>query len=183
MKISMKEVLRLAAGLLGLGEDSVEDGENIEQNALLLRCGNLVHDEVASEYLPPETSETVTVKDGFLPYEALSERCSAIRLVTDANGNKVRFHARAHGASLANGVYRVVYRYLPASVGMEDNLTVDAGRLSARVLAYGVAAEYCLLSGLFQEAITWERKYRDSLLSICGRSTAMRLPNRRWAIG
>lgn len=34
---------------------------------------------------------------------------------------------------------------------------------SPRLFAYGIAAEYCLACGLFEEAAVWDKKYKDAL--------------------
>lgn len=53
-------------------------------------------------------------------------------------------------------------------------------RVSARVTALGVAAEYCFVCGLFEEAQLWDGRYKDSLKIALRKKGAMSVKARRW---
>lgn len=178
----MKEVLCLAAELLGLGQAVVDaEGHESETERLLL-AANLCYDEIAGEYLPLIATEKVSVSSGFIPFASLNKRCQSVCAVTDEQGEKMRFRVRADGVFVKGTSVSVTYRYLPEPAASSAvALDFDEGRLPPRVIAYGTAAEYSLIEGFYQEAVLWEKRYRDSLLALTGRKTALRLPQRRWA--
>ena len=61
-----------------------------------------------------------------------------------------------------SGTYTVVYTYAPAApqIGGE---TAFSDKVSARLLAFGVAKEYLLSAGRYAEATVWESKFREAL--------------------
>ena len=54
------------------------------------------------------------------------------------------------------------------------------GKISARILAYGVASEYCFLEMLYDDATLWENRYKNALLCAQRKKGELKLKKRGW---
>ena len=63
---------------------------------------------------------------------------------------------------------------------IEDDSDFSGG-VSARLMSYGVASEYSLAVGAFEEAALWDKKYKDAISMLYKRGKGGRMPSRRWA--
>ena len=72
------------------------------------------------------------------------------------------------------------YTYLPKTKTFDDksDFTLNA---SVRLLSYGVAAEYALANGMFEEAAVWDKKYKDAIKAAYCSKPPRRIRSRRWA--
>ena len=50
------------------------------------------------------------------------------------------------------------YEYAPTNYGLNDSVGFNA-KITAALLGYGVAAEYCVTQGRFDEAVLWRQRY------------------------
>lgn len=191
MRIKMMDVIKLSAVLLQLedvlasiseeGQLDQEQQERAEADKkLLLRCANLVVGEVAAEYLPLKATEVLSSPDGNIEYSAFSRRPIEVYSVR-RNGAKCRYKMYPHKLITEAGEVEVCYSYVPQSVGIDEELDFAEGKLTPRVLAYGTAAEYCLINCLHQEAGVWDKRYKDSLLGALRAGRPLRIPARRWS--
>lgn len=71
----------------------------------------------------------------------------------------------------------VLYRYAPAAKTAKDES--EYGQGEARALALGTCCEYALASGLYDEAVLWDKRYKDALAALC-RARGGTLKARRW---
>jgi len=190
MKIKMMDVVKLAAVLLQLegvlaslsGEEQPEGEQQEKAEAdkkLLLRCANLVVGEVAAEYLPLKAAEVLTSSDGNIDYSAFSKRPIEI-YSAKKNGLKCRYKMYPAKLITEAGEVEVCYSYVPESVGIDEELDFAEGKITPRILAYGTAAEYCLVNCLHEEAWVWDKRYKDSLFGALRAGRAVHIPARRW---
>lgn len=183
--MTVKEVVRLAAEMLGrqdLSEtiDALEDEPEGEVK-LLVRCFQLVENEVALDYFPLKKEEPFAPAEHKVNYTRFSSAPVDVLKVTDGNGKAAEFQIRPTHVYLPGeyDVVSVTYSYAPAQKTIED--TSDfSGKISARLLAYGVASEFSLACARYQEAAMWEKRFRDALkyANLCRRKLSMR--SRRW---
>ena len=183
---TVENVVRLAAQMLGLGETAEEyfDGQPSEETSRIVQglvgCFNLVENELAVDYLPLVCEETLsTDEQGNIEYARLSKKVAYIISVRDEFGAIVK--AKRMPAQLALGVGKYVVRYaaLPVEKTAWDRCEYETG-VSVRLLAYGVAAEYCLHKGLYAEHAAWNKKYKEALLIACKCRGVGRLKERAW---
>ncbi|MBO5240986.1 MAG: hypothetical protein J6B56_06180 [Clostridia bacterium] len=183
--MTVKEIVLAAATELGI-LDTVNaylsgtstDGE-AEANALL-RCFNLVENEVALDYLPLIAEEEVVTKTGVIYYSSLSREAARVLGVWDGAGNAATFKLFGEYLKTQPDRVRVRYTYIPSEKTFRDDSDF-ALRASVRLFAYGIAAEYSLASGLFEEAAVWDRKYKEAIkAAYCGQPIR-RIRSRRWA--
>ena len=54
------------------------------------------------------------------------------------------------------------YEYAPSNYGINDAVGFN-GKITAALLGYGVAAEYCVTQGRFEEAVLWRKRYTEGV--------------------
>ena len=166
--ISIKDVVLLAAEFVGVKEkvdnylSGVMDDEHQRLIDGLVCCYNVVENELAVDYLPLVKEEQMTAKDGKIAYADLSQKAAYIIGVFDERGNAVVHKRMAAWIAVDAGKYVVRYAALPAAKSFSDDSEYSVG-VSERMLAYGVAAEYCLHKGLSAESAAWEKKYKKAV--------------------
>lgn len=140
---------------------------------MLTQCARRALDEIAAEYFPLVERETLTPTEGKLPFDRFSRTPLRVYGVT-RNGRAVAYGYYADGLTVeGGGACSVTYGYLPAG----DDAAVHPS-VPVRTAAYGAAAEYCLLNGLYDDAAMWDKRFRDSLMRL--KKRGRRLPQRRW---
>lgn len=181
--MTVKEVLLLAAECIGLedaktylsGDTTV--GETDVQ--ALLRCFNLVENEVALDYLPLSAEDTVATETGMVEFSALSKAAVRITAVRDQAGNSVKYKLFPERLKTQPGELVISYTYTPAAKGLADSSDFVL-LASPRLLAFGVAAEYCFACGLYDEGEAWNKKYKDALAAAYRAKPAKIIRSRRW---
>ncbi|MBP5242834.1 MAG: hypothetical protein J6Z36_03995, partial [Clostridia bacterium] len=103
----------------------------------------------------------------------------SVLAVTDERGNKLPYTIFPEYVKTVKGVVAITYTYAPENKAISGNSDYG-GRVSARLLAYGVASEYCLIAGLYDEALSWDKKYKDALLCACASNKPHVIRSRRW---
>ena len=172
--MTVKEVIALAAGCLGREdliaaldkkESALSADEKLELDSLL-RCYNFVENEVALDYFALKKEETVQITENKIYYNDLTAAPVNIRKVV-CGGSVQRFAAYPAYIYLPDGwvgTASVVYDYIPSTktTFVATSEFSDKG-VPARLLAYGVSAQYCLVSGETGRAAVWDKKFRDAL--------------------
>lgn len=184
--MKVREVLVCAAELCGrkdladyLAGRSGENAAAAERECeTLLRCYNMTENEVALDYLPLKREEEF-VSDGVIPFSAFSEPPVEVFSARGERGEKLPFRAEGEGLRVRAGRVRVCYSSRPKVKGAGDDAEL-ARRGDGRLLAFGTACEFALLSGMAEEAALLDRKFRDALACAC-RERGGRLKMRRWA--
>ncbi len=179
--MTVKEVVKLAAENLGRQDLSqmidAQEEEVSEEVVSLLRCFNLV----ALDYFPLKKEETFSPVSNRVPYTAFASAPVDILGVRDGSGNDVAFEIGSSQLFFPKKHERVTvkYAYAPAQKKLEDESDFS-GKISARLLSFGVAGEFCLTASRFSEAATCERRFLDALkaVNLIRRKLSMR--SRRW---
>lgn len=189
----VKEILAQAAFLLGQ-EDvseylksnsqsglSAEELKDLTQKTdLLLRCYNMVENEVALDYLPLTAEERIDGAGEKIRYTSFLHTPVSVLSVTDERGNKIPYTVFPEYIKTdARGTVVVTYSYAPPTklIGGESEY---GARVPQRLFAYGVACEACLIAGLYDEASAWDKKYKDALLCAYSRNRPHVIRSRRW---
>lgn len=190
MNIKMLDCIKNAATLIqneevleliktGNLEDINDFSDARKDLDLLVECGNLVYSELAGEYLPLYTSQSFKNETGTIEFKDFNKDVVEINSVTDLNGNKLYFKVYPQYLSTLRGSVIVSFSYLPKRAAIKDALDYHTGKLSERIVAYGICAEYSIIKGLFSDAAYYDKKFRDSLLNTCKRKNIL-IPPRRW---
>ena len=189
--MSIKEILMLAARNLGREDlaahiaqeptTAPQSVELAEEAACMLRCYHLVENEIALEHVPLERTEQLTVSDGTIAYSQFAAAPVDIVCVCDVRGAALGYTAEGTGLRLAAAVAEaeVTYSYAPPQ-GDFDDAPAFCDKISARLLSFGVAAEFLLTAGRYEEAAMWDERYRRALRAACAARGALRMPGRHW---
>lgn len=182
--MTVKEIIMTAAAELGIKErarayfeENDTDGERAVM--LLLDCFHLVQNEVALDYLPQTAEDELMSSTGSLSYLLLKYPVVRVLKVLDENGESVPFQIFPDYLKTQPGKVKVQYTYTPEKKGLEDE--AELGPLvSERLISYGIAAEYALASGLFEEAAAWDKKYKAAIAAAYRAHPGERIRSRRW---
>ena len=187
--MKVRNVISLAAANLGR-EDLVacaEDcaAEPFGELASLLRCYNLVENEVALDYFPLKREETFRkekFEEGILPFKAFAYAPVEILSVKGESGLPLSHKIRPDALVLPENATQVciLYTYSPKEKEWGDDAEV-CPPVSARLLSFGVCCEFCLTNGQYGEAAAWEKKYREALRAADVRHKKLTVRSRRWA--
>ena len=189
--MTVKEVVALAAGCLGRedlipaidkSQSALTAEEKLELDALL-RCYNFVENEVALDYRALKKEETVNVTGGRINYSALSAVPANIRKI-ECGDSIARFAIYPNYVLLCDGwegKATVVYDYIPSSkTKFTQESEFTEREVSARLLAYGVTAQYLLVNGETGRAAVWDKKFRDALRAKNLLRRTVYIRSRRW---
>ncbi len=181
----VKEVVALAAETLGMSDlakqVTAQVGAPEGEIKSLLRCYNLIENEVALDFFPLKTSETFSPAEEKISYKDFSSAPVNILKVTDEGGTPLTFRVLPTYLSLPGCTrrVRVTYSYSPEKKQLDEE-TAFSDHISARLLAFGVASEYCITNRKFSEGAMWGRRYRDALRAAGILRRTLSVRSRRW---
>lgn len=169
--MNIKDVIKLSATYLGrenvvkyLEQNLSQTDENVLATIdTLTRCANLVINELACSYLPMIRRERVNAVGGKVYYTELPERVLEIKGAYDLDGNEIGFKVNAEYVETLYGEYIVEYAYMPPNYGLTDEIGYSEAKISARVIAYGATAEFCLTEHAFDESVLWHNRFTGAL--------------------
>ena len=138
------------------GDDG--DEEYTRAIAALVHCFNAVEDELARGYFPLVCTEQITVSGGSFYYTSLSRTpVKILRLTRD--GRAAKFVTEPEYLAAKDGEYTVEYAYCPPAKSLGDSSDYDESKVGSRLIAYGICAEYCLITGAYEASECWEARY------------------------
>ncbi len=179
--MTVREVLTLAASFLDEKDlVSALAGSSVTGEAeTLLTCFNVVENEIALDDYPLKKTETLDFRGGLLPFPDFSippvDICAVKR-----GGRRIAFTLSPDGVLCDCSSADVTYTYAPKKKGIGDTAELG-GKISPRLMALGVASEYCFVKGRKEEAKIWGVKYRDALKSAGILRHPLSVRSRRWA--
>ncbi|MBR2970192.1 MAG: hypothetical protein IKC48_00100 [Clostridia bacterium] len=178
--MKLRESIELAAAALNLSD--VLGRELTDTDKLLITCANNCIDEIASEYLPIKKEKTAWAVGGKIAYAELDQTVYDVLELRDKRGNVVEFSVMpSHIAVEQDGEYTVRYCTRPPILGADDEVPVTL-RLSPRVLSYGIVAEYLLYGGFYEEAVTYDARFKDALKRATSGNGEKKIKLRRWLL-
>ncbi|MDD3831558.1 MAG: hypothetical protein PHW00_02750 [Clostridia bacterium] len=147
--------------------------------SLLVSCANIVLAEIANEYVPLVYKEDVNCVNGTVAYSTFAKDMLSVLRISDSNGARVRYRYRPDGIDIdSNKVCTVVYSYRPIYADFLDDVQVGKSVITERIIAFGTIAEYYLLTGKYEDAVLWDKRYKDSLLAVSGKKGEIRVKSR-----
>lgn len=183
--MTVKEVVLLAATELGIADDvqayiESESGAGERETKLLVECFNIVENELALDYLPLYAEEELCTETGAILFSQLGDSAVRILRVEDEWGNGLKFSLFPVYLKTQPGKVKVTYTYTPKrkELNGSSDFVLQA---SPRLLAHGIAAEYSLATGRFEEAAIWDKKYKDGIQAAYKAAPCKKMRSRRWA--
>ena len=164
--MTIKDIIKTAAVYLNLTDViGYLDGTTANPSSLTLaktdtltRLANLTVSELAASYVPMVCSENVETEDGKIVFSGLTNNITRILSVKNEFGQDAEFKIFPEYIKVFGGKYTVQYEYAPANYGLTDTVGFNV-KITAALLGYGVAAEFCITEGRFEEAILWRKRY------------------------
>lgn len=187
--MTVREIAEETAVLLGRmdlftylnGTEACDNATELEKESeILVRCINIVLNEIANEYVPLKKMVEVVTENGIVSYDDFGEVVLDIVEITDDYGNKIKYKLYPEYLKTKPGSVNIEYTYLPDKKTLEDEIGYKNGRVSGRIVAYGTAGEYCLINGNYEEAYMWDKRYKDSLTYVTGARKKLNLKVGRW---
>lgn len=182
--MTVRECVELAAVQLGIAEEvkAYLNGTatgGAEKAELLLTCFNLVENELALDYLPLFAEDEIESETGIIEFSAL--RYDAVRVtgVRDKWGNAAAFKLFPTYLQTAPGYVKITYTYTPQKKEIDEESDFVT-LISSRLMSYGMAAEYSLVMGLFEDATVWDKKYKEGIEAAYKLRPCKRIKSRRW---
>ena len=147
---------------------------------LLLKCFQIVENELALDYIPLKAEDEIYSATGNIKFNTLSRSAVRIIGITDSSGNDAGFKLYADHLVTQPGRVKIKYTYTPEEKTLNDNSDFKL-YVSPRLIGYGIAVEYALACGMFEEATVWDRKYKEAIEAVYRSQPAKRIRSRRWA--
>lgn len=156
------------------------DEQTIELNTLV-SCCNLVINQVASEYITLKAKKIMNTSSGIIYYSDMTNRVIVDVLKVRKNNSEVEFVCRPSYLETIPGIVEVEYAYQPSTVrSTSDRIDFNKFKLNERVLAYGVAAEYCFINSNYDDAAIWDNRFKKSLTNINRSRREIKIKERLW---
>ena len=141
---------------------------------------NAVLDELARGYFPLDTEEEMSSESGVYSFADFLKSPLKINRVTDGQ-NPVEWRIFPNYLQTKARKITVFYEYAPPVLGEDDEFFYPVFAVGARLVGYGMAAEYFLVSGDGAGYAAWENKYRGEIENLLSKSAVKeRIPPRRW---
>ena len=173
--MTIKDVLKITALMIGRGDvikylnddQTASVGvDTVDSVNVLVGLANLVINELSCTYIPMVKLETVSVESGKIYYGNLSEKVLHVREVYSSLGTPVSYTETAKYIAVDLNKVDVEYEYAPKTLGIDEQTGYEEKDVPARVLSYGVAAEFAISEGRFDDAVTFHKRYVDALSEI-----------------
>lgn len=177
--MTVKDVVSIVATLLGLTDVSFylvnmydENGEIVnpsedveEEIKFITRLVNLVVGEIAREYVPLKFDEEVlSNSECEINYCALSKNiCDVLSVCTDKTKETFNMYSEFIKVSKPTTYYNVEYCYTHELVNSLLDIIDISPLVQPRTIAYGIASEYTVIQGLYDESLMWDKKFLNSL--------------------
>ena len=164
--MTVKECVEKAATLLGIADDVcayLDKGsmQGKEQAERLVKCFNIVENELSLDYLPLFTEQKIRTESGEVEFIRLEKNVVRIVGVKDGKGERVKYRLFPKYLEAPKGDLTILYSYTPSEKGLEEES--DFVTLSVWLFGYGMAMNYALMMGLYEEGALWEKKYKEAL--------------------
>ncbi len=179
--MTVREVLLLSASFLDDKELAAAlSGSSVTGEAeTLLNCFNVIENEIALDDYPLKMTETLSFENGLLPYPKFAK--TPIDVLSVKSGDvRVHFTLTPAGVRCDCAEGEVTYTYAPTAKTISGT-SEHGGKISARLMALGVASEYCFVKGRTDEGKIWGVKYREALKSAGILRHPLCVRSRRWA--
>ena len=183
----VSDIVKTALSLVGREDAAAAiDGGEYEADSSLLQavrtmlyCANAVEDELARGAFPLEREEVLNAVNGRIYYVNFYR--TPVKILSVKSGDKKIAYKMSLEYLETNGRNPTIkYIYCPEKKELDGESEYDGYPVGERLLAYGAAAEYCLIEGAFEEAENWEKRYREEVERVRPFDKRGYIPSRVW---
>ena len=188
--MQVKEIFKIVCSLLGKEElldssyfdpngNELTDDLSADLNKMLW-CLDSVIEEISLSYLPLLKEKEVTFNNGKVTVSDIDQNIFGIIGIKTKTGRNLKYkYINNEIVCLTNSAI-VTYKVHPEQTTLNGTAEDFSGRLTARILAYGVASEYCYLDMLYDDATIWENRFKNALFYISEKKGELKLKQRGW---
>ncbi len=177
------DVIKQVATLLQLGnvlnanfdELNKQDSQTQKDINLILSCINEVLCDVATDFLPIKKTAQIQVANDSFDLSSLPNFHKLIKVFT-IKPYSVNFET----LNISSGSYKITYQKLPDECTISGQILDFLPSLTIYALSYGVASQYCTISGNYSEAQMWHDKFENAMQVATRKSFVPQLKPRRW---
>ncbi len=183
------EILKRAGVYLSLSETenlpTISESDTRAQTECntLLFCLNEVLSELATDYFPQIIEEEYQLVSGKINFDELSKSINKLHAVKNSRNEYLKFTLNNQSAVVETGQRKVIvrYSYLPNTLSsFLDDIDFEALGVTTRLIALGVATEYCLYKGKLNEANMFETRYHDAIKAGLTPTRSLSIKPRVW---
>jgi hypothetical protein len=186
--MKVKDILKIAAEMAGeeqlvafYNQEGVEDVATCESSAnLMLRCYNMIIEEIALEYLPLRFKEKIQANNGKIYFSELTKKPLSIMNVFNENNEKVPYKFVNDYLAVSSGSFTVEYAYRAEVATAESDCVYEETVIGPYAIAYGMLSQYLLEKGRMSESNLYQEKYLNSVWARISERKNLKLPARRW---
>ena len=169
--MTIKDILKATCAMVGRedvldylnGNTSTTGEDTLDTVNIMTALANLVIGELAGTFIPMVKRESVVVSDRKVRYADLAERCLRVLAVYNANGEKVYYKHTPEYIVVDESTVTIEYEYNPPNYDLNSEIGYREEDISTATLSYGLAAEFSISRGSFDEAVMWHERYVDSV--------------------
>ena len=180
------DILSLAAALSGKEELSRAFADNDEDRseedvAKFFDAYEITIGELCEEVAPLLNEEELSAADGKFYYTAFGNKVLEI-VKAEKDGKEIPFKQRLFYVETKSGEVKFTYVYAPKEASScAEECVLDDRIFSKRVVAKGVASEYLITVGAFDEAVFLRKAYEAAIEKIVLKKKVKKLKKRIWA--
>jgi hypothetical protein len=179
--MKVKKIIEQVATLLQLqnvSDANLDDSASFDDQTrrdvnLIVSSLNEVLSDIATDYLPQTETEKIDVQNGEFDLDNLSK---PFYKLIKFDGEYV---LKLNKLQAKSGVHIITYSHLPNIVELDDEFSCDS-RLTIQAISYGIAKEYCLICGSYDESALWESKFKNAMQVAIKKQSVVELKHRRW---
>ncbi len=159
----------------------LDDYENLDLQTkkdinLILSSMNEVLSDIATDYLPLVYCEEIEVENSEFEFSNLTKPFYKLQKIE----TKKPYNIELETLYIANGKYKIHYQFLPDIFELGDEITDFDSRLTIFAVCYGVASEFCLISGNYSESELWNSRFESAMDIAKRQNKVFSLKSRRW---
>lgn len=184
--MTLSQILVLVADMLDDGElksalisQDTPSASDAQKISLLISCANQVSSIIATEYLHIYKTKSVSTTTGIINFSDIDLNGVIDIVYIRSCGVDMSFEVVDGEVHIAPGNYKIKYISQPQTLSIESVVS-DFPKLSPRIFAYGVAAEYLFIKGNIDDAESWNKRFEDGILGVLRLKPSRIMPVRRW---
>ena len=146
----------------------------------LLSAYNAVADEIARDFIKLTRSEVFTVTGKELRFSKFSDNPLKIMSVKGADDKAAAAKIYPDKLVAEEGEITIESVFAPAARSLNDECDFTYTEIGARTLGLGVAAEYALISGMYEQAVIYNEKFIDAMKNALFKRKKPKIKGRAW---
>lgn len=159
---------------------NVLSNQNQKDLNKILKCLNDITEEISTNYIPLLKSKKIELVDGKINVFDIDTKIQEIISVKSKNGKNLKYKIIADKMLCFANTAEVIYKVYPNEMNLESDAETFCGKLSARILAYGVTADFCYKEMLYNDASVWETRFKNALFLAQSKKGEIKLKKRGW---